>query len=155
MDQIFGQGFEQGFGEGKNHKSSTVLPGIRKNLKNITKTNKKPLKPLPPKPPLKVPSNGPFERTLFLRALKESSSRFHIKHNPFEYLSYSLDRLIEHAAHDSSTEKLFTDFLDQYLLLENKGNWFPKKDILGLLNALYHQRNSYGMEFALHESDDG
>lgn len=75
------------------------------------------------------------------------SSRFRIKHNPFEYLAYSLDRLIEHAAHDKKTEELFTDFLDQYLLLENKGSWFPKKDILGLMNALYHQRNSYGMEF--------
>lgn len=86
------------------------------------------------------------------------SSRFRIKHNPFDYLSYSLDRLIEHATHNPETAGLFADFLDQYLLLENKGNWFPKKDILGLLNALYHQRNCYGKEFASHpfnEKADG
>ena len=82
------------------------------------------------------------------------SSRFRIRHNPFDYLAYSLDRLIEHATHDAQAERLFTDFLDQYLLLENKGNWFPKKDILGLLNALYHQRNSYGIEFTLHSLDE-
>lgn len=82
------------------------------------------------------------------------SSKFRIKHNSFDYLAYSLDRLIEHAVYDSRVKDLFTDFLNQYLLLENKGSWFPKKDILGLLNALYHQRNSYGMEFKLPGSRD-
>ncbi|MEW5895188.1 MAG: UvrD-helicase domain-containing protein [Candidatus Omnitrophota bacterium] len=75
------------------------------------------------------------------------STRFQIRHNPIDCLSYSLDKLIEKASHDPKIERIFTDFLDQYLLLENKSSWFPKRDILALLNSLYHQRNSYGMEF--------
>ncbi|HSV43126.1 MAG TPA: UvrD-helicase domain-containing protein, partial [Candidatus Bathyarchaeia archaeon] len=81
------------------------------------------------------------------------SARFKIKHNPFDYLQYGLDRLIERAAHDPNMNALFTRFLDQYLLLENKSGWFPKKDILGLVNALFHQRNSYGMDFTCREDD--
>lgn len=76
------------------------------------------------------------------------SAKFRIKHNPFDYLAYSLDRVIERAVRDPKTGDIFTRFLDQYILLEGAGSWFPKKDILGLLSALYHQRNSYGMEFA-------
>jgi len=83
------------------------------------------------------------------------SSRFRIKHNPFDYLSYSLDRLIEHAAHDPKVRNLFADFLNQYLLLENKTNWFPKKDILGMLFTLYGLRNSYGLNFEPGGMDEG
>jgi len=83
------------------------------------------------------------------------SARFQIRQNPRNDLAASLDRLIEHAMHDPRMMDLFTNFLDQYLLLENKGSWFPKKDILGLLNALYHQQNSYGMEFVTHAEAPG
>jgi len=78
------------------------------------------------------------------------SARFQIRQNPREHLAASLDRLIEYALREPRLLTLFTDFLDQYLLLENKGSWFPKKDILGLLNALYHQQNSYGLDFITH-----
>jgi len=75
------------------------------------------------------------------------SANFRIKQNSFDYIEYSLDQMIEMAASDNDFYKIFTSFLDQYLFLENKSGWFPKKDMLELLIALHYQASIYGQAF--------
>ena len=75
------------------------------------------------------------------------SANFKIKRNYAEYLEYSLDQMIDAAGQNKDIQKTFERFLHQYLYLENKTGWFPKKDILSLLEALYQQSNTYGFDF--------
>ncbi len=75
------------------------------------------------------------------------SAGFKIKRNYIEYLEHSFDRLIERASEEKKTAQLLRRFLHQYLFLENKTGWFPKKDMLDLLTALYSQSNAYGRDF--------
>ncbi len=75
------------------------------------------------------------------------SANFKIKRNYTEYLEYSLDQMIDRAGQDKETRRIFEKFLHQYLFLENKPGWFPKKDMLALLEALYRQSNIYGLDF--------
>jgi len=75
------------------------------------------------------------------------SANFRIRHNHREYLQYSLDRMIDASRNDAQLLKAFMTFLHQYLFLENRPGWLPKKDMLSLLNALYEQSNTYGYPF--------
>ncbi|MFA5259811.1 MAG: UvrD-helicase domain-containing protein, partial [Candidatus Omnitrophota bacterium] len=75
------------------------------------------------------------------------SAHFKIKTNAFEYIEYSLDQMIDRALRDPAIQKVFESFLYQYIFLENKPSWFPKKDILTLLSGLYRQSNIYGQDF--------
>lgn len=75
------------------------------------------------------------------------SANFKIKRNYLDYLEYSLDQLIDRAGQDKETYKVFAQFLHQYLFLENKPGWFPKKDMLSLIEALYQQSNTFGLDF--------
>lgn len=75
------------------------------------------------------------------------TANFKIKTNAFEYLEYSLDRLIDQAAFDQDALRLFERFLDNYLYIENRKGWFPKKDILTVVKALYDQSNVYGFAY--------
>ncbi len=81
------------------------------------------------------------------------SSNFRIKTNWEEYLMVSLEQMIGAAGSDSQVKKIFDTFIHQYLFLENKTGWFPKKDIMDLLAALYQKANIYGQEFALSRTD--
>ncbi|RKY35982.1 MAG: hypothetical protein DRP78_04755 [Candidatus Omnitrophota bacterium] len=76
------------------------------------------------------------------------SSSPKIKHNYQQYLAYSLDELIEQAVEDPHIRKIFDQFLTQYLIVENKKSWFPKKDILKLISVLTNKRNVFGKEFS-------
>jgi len=75
------------------------------------------------------------------------SAKFKIMRNSADYLNYSLDELIDKAREDKNILKIFEEFLIQYLLIENKTSWFPKKDILGLIHSLFVSVNMYGGEF--------
>ncbi len=77
------------------------------------------------------------------------SAGFKIKRNFGEFLEYGLDSVLEQVTEDKEVYELFSRFLHQYLFLENKPGWFPKKDILGLLGALYQQGNTYGVDFTV------
>lgn len=76
------------------------------------------------------------------------TSRFRIKTTAYDYLEYSLDRLIDQAAEDKELLRVFEGFLDNYLYLENRTGWFPKKDVLDVVKGLYGQINHYGIAFA-------
>ncbi len=75
------------------------------------------------------------------------SSAFRIKHNYADNLSYSLDKFIDQANSDLKIQEMFSDFLEQYIYLENKKGWLPKPDILSLLGSLFVLSNVYGMGF--------
>lgn len=81
------------------------------------------------------------------------SSNFRIKTNWEETLLFSLEQLIAAAEAQPKTRKVFDAFIHQYLFLENKTGWFPKKDILGLLAALYQKSNLFGQDFELSRTD--
>ncbi len=71
------------------------------------------------------------------------SARFKIKRNSGAYLQLSLDELLDQALSDAPTAKLFTDFVRQYLFLENRSGWFPKDDLLKVTSELFRQYNTY------------
>ena len=75
------------------------------------------------------------------------TSAFRIKHNYADYLSYSLDKFIDQANSDPKIYEMFSDFLEQYVYLENKKGWLPKPDILSLVESLFVLSNVYGMGF--------
>lgn len=75
------------------------------------------------------------------------SANFKTEKDYKEYLAYSLDKLIDRAAADKDTLRLFHNFLTQYLLIENKSGWFPKENILSAVGNLFFQTNKYTGQF--------
>ena len=75
------------------------------------------------------------------------ASNFQIKENYRTHLEYSLDKLIDKAQTDKEILRIFEDFLEYYLFVENKKGWFSKQDILRLIESLYNYRGVYGEEF--------
>jgi len=75
------------------------------------------------------------------------SANFKIKNDYSDYLSYSLDRLVDKASQDKEIYKLFDEFLRQYLYLENRSGWLPKQDILKTMETLLVYTNTYGGNF--------
>lgn len=75
------------------------------------------------------------------------SANFRTKEEYDEYLAYSLDKLIDKAAADDDIRALFGDFLRHYLFIEKRTGWFPKQNILGILNSLFSKSNRYAGRF--------
>lgn len=75
------------------------------------------------------------------------SANFKIKRNSREYIAASLDRLIDRAVDEKDVRQVFSHFLHQYLFIENRSGWFPKKDLLKLMTVLFSQGNSFAREF--------
>ena len=82
----------------------------------------------------------------------DRSAHFTIKHDYNKYLAYCLDNVIDLAAQDTSVLLLLEDFLMHYLFVENKSSWFPKKDILESIQALFKLNNTYGVPFHIYEA---
>ncbi|MBI3618282.1 MAG: UvrD-helicase domain-containing protein, partial [Candidatus Omnitrophica bacterium] len=72
------------------------------------------------------------------------TAHFKIKTNAREYLEYALDQTIDRAARDKDIRQIFEYFLHNYLYLENRSGWFPKRDMAAILYALFTQTNTYG-----------
>lgn len=72
------------------------------------------------------------------------TAHFRIKTNTREYLEYALDQTIDRAARDKDIRQVFEYFLHNYLYLENRSGWFPKRDMAAILYALFTQTNTYG-----------
>ena len=81
------------------------------------------------------------------------SPNFRIQRNVAQYLHLSLDRLIDRALNEKNIMLIFEEFLHQYLFIENRTSWFPKKDILLLLNSLFAQSNMLGADFQENDID--
>lgn len=71
------------------------------------------------------------------------SARFKIQRNSREYLQLSLDELLDQADRDDKIRGFFTDFVRQYLFLENRSGWFPGEDLLKVFSELFRQYNTY------------
>jgi len=90
-------------------------------------------------------------------ALKiDRSASFTIKKNYTQTLSYCLDLVIEQAASNQDVFRLLEEFLQYYLFVENKRGWFPKDNILELMQSLFKLNNKYGELFQIcrEESSD-
>lgn len=72
------------------------------------------------------------------------TAHFKIKTNAREYLEYALDQTIDRAARDKDIRQIFEYFLHNYLYLENRSGWFPKRDMAAILYAFFTQTNTYG-----------
>jgi len=75
------------------------------------------------------------------------SANFKIREDYQDYLTYSLDECIDRANRNESIRALFDNFLQQYLYIENKSSWFPKRDILNLIGSLFYHATIYGGGF--------
>ena len=75
------------------------------------------------------------------------TANFKIKTNYAEYLERSLDELIDQSAKDRGLTKLFANFIHHYLYLENRTGWFPKEDMLDIIQHLFSHYNRYGLPF--------
>lgn len=75
------------------------------------------------------------------------SASFKTEKDSFQYLEYSLDKLIDRAGEDKAVRALFQKFLRQYIHIENKSGWFPKQDILAVITALYSENNKHACSF--------
>jgi len=76
------------------------------------------------------------------------SANFEIRDDRDDYLTLSLDDCIERANRDKGMRRIFDDFLQQYIYLEGKNSWFPKKDILSILSSMLYHANAYGSFFS-------
>ncbi len=75
------------------------------------------------------------------------TANFKIKTNAAEYLEHSLDQLIDRAHTDKDIRGKFQTFLNNYLFIENRTGWFPKKDMLDIIFTLFNEDNTYGQVF--------
>ena len=75
------------------------------------------------------------------------SSNFRIKKDYEDYLSYSLDILIDKAHYSAEVLGIFQEFLEHYLYVEGRTSWFPKRDILSLIKSLFSYSNIFGGRF--------
>jgi ATP-dependent exoDNAse (exonuclease V) beta subunit len=76
------------------------------------------------------------------------SARFELRTGFRDYLAYSLDTVIDRAQKDPAVEAVLRDFLTQYLYVENRLGWLPKKSMLAVMEELYAGSNTFGGEFA-------
>ncbi|MDD5432151.1 MAG: UvrD-helicase domain-containing protein [Candidatus Omnitrophica bacterium] len=75
------------------------------------------------------------------------SANFKTEENSRDYLSFSLDKLIDKASTQKDTLKLFHSFLRQYIYIEAFTGWFPKQNILSTMNSLFFEFNKYAGDF--------
>ncbi len=75
------------------------------------------------------------------------SSSFKIRRNWKDFFVFSLDSLIDRAGRDKKVRRLFEEALRQYLYLEGRSGWFPKKDVLGVAQELFLAMNRMGRAY--------
>jgi len=78
----------------------------------------------------------------------DRSANFQIKNDYSQYLAYCFDLTLDAAATDKEMYDLLEDFLQHYLFVENRNGWFPKEDILRLIESLFQLSNKYAGYFS-------
>lgn len=79
---------------------------------------------------------------------------FEVRQDHVDDLSFCLDSLIDSSTEDKELKKVFNDFLDNYIFIENKTSWFPREDILGVIQSMYYDSNIYGAGFSKYEAKE-
>ncbi|UCC94567.1 MAG: UvrD-helicase domain-containing protein [Candidatus Omnitrophota bacterium] len=80
----------------------------------------------------------------------DRSAHFKIRRDYSQYLAYCLDKVIEESSTDPGVYEFLENFLEHYLFVENRSSWFPKKDILALMESLFSLSNQHGGAFGIH-----
>jgi len=75
------------------------------------------------------------------------SSSFKIRRDWKDFLAFSLDSLIDRAGKNRKVRRLFEDALRQYLYVESRSGWFPKKDMLEMTQQLFSTMNRLGQRY--------
>ena len=77
----------------------------------------------------------------------DRSAHFSIKRDYRKHLDYCLDLVIDQASQDSKVFSFLEEFLEHYLFVENRQGWFPRHDILQLLQSLFRISNKHARIF--------
>jgi len=77
----------------------------------------------------------------------DRSASFQIKKDYRQHLSFCLDLVIEKALANKDIFNLLKEFLQHYLFLERRTGWFPRNDILELIQFIFRLTNQYGSMF--------
>ncbi|MDD4955657.1 MAG: UvrD-helicase domain-containing protein, partial [Candidatus Omnitrophica bacterium] len=83
----------------------------------------------------------------------DRSANFQIKNDYSQYLAYCFDLTLDAAASDKEMYDLLEDFLQHYLFVENRNGWFPKEDILKLIESLFQLSNKYAGYFSPYKAE--
>ncbi|MGE5279597.1 MAG: UvrD-helicase domain-containing protein, partial [Deltaproteobacteria bacterium] len=75
------------------------------------------------------------------------SSSFRIRRDWPEFLAFSLDTLIDRGQREKKIRRLFEEALRQYLYLESRSGWFPKREIFRMMRDLFEEMNRRGREY--------
>ncbi len=75
------------------------------------------------------------------------SSSFRIRRDWQDFLAFSLDSLIDRAGQDKKVRRLFEEALRQYLYLESRSGWFPKREILAMAERFFSAMNRMGRPY--------
>lgn len=81
------------------------------------------------------------------------SADFRIRRDCARYISFGLDALIEKAQDDPAMQRLFLDFLRQFVFLENKTGWFPAKTMRGVIERMFLDANAYAGSYLRDRTD--
>ncbi|MCX7927971.1 MAG: UvrD-helicase domain-containing protein [Candidatus Omnitrophica bacterium] len=77
------------------------------------------------------------------------SPNFSIKTDIQEQILYAIDFLLEQARTDTNIQKIFQEFLRQYLILEDDPHWIAKQAIYRTLSWMLSAQNTYAGNFIL------
>ncbi|MDD4182752.1 MAG: UvrD-helicase domain-containing protein, partial [Candidatus Omnitrophica bacterium] len=83
----------------------------------------------------------------------DRSANFQIKNDYSQYLAYCFDLALDAASTDKEMYDLLEDFLQHYLFVENRNGWFPKEDILKLIESLFQLSNKYAGYFSPYKGE--
>jgi len=81
------------------------------------------------------------------------SPSFHIKDDFRRYIAYGFDRMVDAAAAQGKERDIFLGFLKQYIYLENRKSWVPRKDIISIISGLFEKSSSYGLPLLKYPKD--
>jgi len=83
----------------------------------------------------------------------DRSANFQIKSDYSQYLAYCFDLTLDAASTDKEMYTLLEDFLQHYLFVENRNGWFPKEDILKLIESLFQLSNKHAGYFSPYKGE--
>ncbi|HEY4716702.1 MAG TPA: UvrD-helicase domain-containing protein [bacterium] len=72
---------------------------------------------------------------------------FKVADNPSVYVEYVLDGLLEEIPSSPGIKKVFEEFIESFLKVEQGRSWYAKNAILDKLSSIRNKQNSYGKEF--------
>jgi len=72
---------------------------------------------------------------------------FEIEKEYYEYFDYCVNALIDKSSGDEKIKKIFKNFINNYLVVENRKSWFPKLYLLNISRLFYEYTRIYGKEF--------